>query len=83
MRSAWWPMWSVIASMPPAVNDLRSFLKERLPDYMVPSVFMLLDSSSYDAQRKGGSRRAAKADQMRPEMTERICGCREMIWNSS
>jgi len=28
----------------PAASDLRNFLKERLPDYMVPSAFMVLDS---------------------------------------
>jgi acyl carrier protein len=26
------------------VNDLRSFLQQRLPDYMVPSLFMLLEA---------------------------------------
>jgi amino acid adenylation domain-containing protein len=28
----------------PAVDDLRGFLKEKLPDYMMPSVFMFLES---------------------------------------
>ncbi|MEH2191209.1 MAG: condensation domain-containing protein [Nostoc sp.] len=27
----------------PAVNDLRRFLKEKLPDYMVPPMFMMLE----------------------------------------
>ncbi len=27
----------------PTVNDLRSFLRERVPDYMVPATFVLLD----------------------------------------
>ena len=28
----------------PAISELRSLLKEKLPEYMVPSAFMLLDS---------------------------------------
>ena len=31
-------------ALAPAASDLRNFLKERLPDYMVPSAFMVLDS---------------------------------------
>ncbi|HEY0078606.1 MAG TPA: amino acid adenylation domain-containing protein, partial [Pyrinomonadaceae bacterium] len=30
-------------SSPPTSSDLRSYLRERLPDYMIPSAFVLLD----------------------------------------
>ena len=29
---------------PSTVSDLRSFLKEKLPDYMIPSAFVMLDA---------------------------------------
>ena len=36
-------------------NELRSYLKERLPQYMVPSVFMMLDEMPLTASGKVGS----------------------------
>ncbi|MDB6017608.1 MAG: amino acid adenylation protein [Pedosphaera sp.] len=36
----------------PANNELRAFLKEKLPDYMVPSVFMCLKSMPLTANGK-------------------------------
>lgn len=37
---------------PPALGDLRSFLKEKLPDYMMPSFFVLLDALPLTANGK-------------------------------
>ncbi len=36
----------------PAIADLRSFLKSKLPDYMVPSRFMFLDAFTLTPNRK-------------------------------
>lgn len=37
---------------PPAMNELRSFLRRKLPDYMVPSSFVMLDSLPLNASGK-------------------------------
>jgi amino acid adenylation domain-containing protein len=34
----------VVAGQAPAANELRSFLQQQLPDYMIPSVFVTVDS---------------------------------------
>ncbi len=52
----------------PTANDLRSFLKDRVPEYMVPSVFMLLDSVPTMANGKIDRGALPKPDQSRPEM---------------
>jgi acyl carrier protein len=36
--------WVPGGGSPPTVNELRSFLRERLPDYMVPSFFLKVDA---------------------------------------
>ena len=55
---------------PPAANDLRSFLKDRVPEYMVPSVFMLLDSLPTMPNGKVDRGALPKPDQTRPEMSK-------------
>ena len=61
----------------PTVNDLRSFMKDKVPEYMVPSIFMLLDS--LPAMPNGKVDRAAlpKPDQTRPEMGKTYVGPRD------
>ena len=53
-------------SRPPVAGELRSFLKERLPEYMIPAVFVLLDalpltpSGKVDRQRLPAPDEAAR-----------------------
>jgi amino acid adenylation domain-containing protein len=51
-----------------AANDLRNFLKDKIPEYMVPSVFMMLDSFPMLPNGKVNRGALPKPDQTRPEM---------------
>jgi amino acid adenylation domain-containing protein len=52
----------------PTAQEIRSFLKEKLPAYMIPSTFLILESLPLTPNGKVDRRALPDADQTRPEM---------------
>jgi amino acid adenylation domain-containing protein len=61
----------------PTAGDLRTFLKGKVPEYMVPSVFILLDSLPTMPNGKVDRGALPKPDQTRPEMQKIFVGPRD------
>lgn len=52
----------------PSVTDLHNYLKGRLPDYMVPAVFMMLDAFPLTSSGKVDRKRLPQPEEGRPEL---------------
>ncbi len=53
----------------PATNELRAYLRERLPDYMIPSVFIPVSTITYVSSGKVDRRSLPAPDRNRPSMS--------------
>jgi amino acid adenylation domain-containing protein len=51
-----------------STRELRNFVKQKLPEYMIPSVFVLLDVLPLTANGKVNRKRFPPPDQNRPEL---------------
>jgi amino acid adenylation domain-containing protein len=60
----------VVAKTEPvsSISELRSFLKEKLPDHMIPSAFIMLESIPLAPSGKVDRKALPKPDHLRPEL---------------
>jgi len=52
----------------PSITDLHNYLKGKLPDYMIPSVFMMLDAFPLTQSGKVDRKKLPKPEAGRPEL---------------
>ncbi len=69
-------MWPPRREARPTANELRDFLKDKLPEHMVPAIFMLLDAFPLTVNGKVDRRALPTPDGRQPELDEVFVACR-------
>jgi amino acid adenylation domain-containing protein len=64
---------------PPSVSELRAFLKQKIPDYMIPSVFIFLDSLPLTVNGKVDRNALPESSRARPALDNEFIAPRDPI----
>jgi acyl-coenzyme A synthetase/AMP-(fatty) acid ligase/acyl carrier protein len=63
----------------PGVNELKAYLRDKLPDYMLPSIFVFMSAMPLTPNGKVDRRALPDPEQTRPELESEYCAARTEV----